>query len=86
MWSPAQPHQAKRIANGPELLNWVQGTAAYGFLQAYHTYVRPLFASERDRYYAEGAPRGSGESLQVSEARPPVAAACAESPRAWRAG
>jgi uncharacterized protein (DUF2236 family) len=43
-------------ANDPELLNWVQGTAAYGFLQAYHTYVRPLFASERDRYYAEGAP------------------------------
>jgi uncharacterized protein (DUF2236 family) len=43
-------------ANDPELLNWVQGTAAYGFLQAYHTYVRPLFPSERDRYYAEGAP------------------------------
>jgi uncharacterized protein (DUF2236 family) len=40
-------------ANDPELLNWVQGTAAYGFLQAYHTYVQPLFSSERDRYYAE---------------------------------
>jgi uncharacterized protein (DUF2236 family) len=26
-------------ANDPELLNWVQGTAAYGFLQAYHAYV-----------------------------------------------
>jgi uncharacterized membrane protein YjjP (DUF1212 family) len=24
------------------LLNWVQGTAAYGFLQAYHMYVQPL--------------------------------------------
>ena len=35
-------------ANDPELLNWVQGTAAYGFLQAYHTYVRPLSLSERD--------------------------------------
>jgi len=36
-------------ANDPELLNWVQGTAAYGFLQAYHVYVQPLSLSERDR-------------------------------------
>ena len=43
-------------ANDPELLNWVHATAAYGFLQAYHTYVQPLSLSERDRYYAEGAP------------------------------
>ena len=43
-------------ANDPELLNWVQGTAAYGFLQAYHAYVQPLLSSERDRYYAEGVP------------------------------
>ena len=42
-------------ANDPELLNWVQGTAAYGFLQAYHAYVRPLSDLERDRYYAEGS-------------------------------
>ena len=41
-------------ANDPELLNWVQGTAAYGFLQAYHAYVRPLSLSERNCYYAEG--------------------------------
>jgi len=41
-------------ANDPELLNWVQATAAYGFLQAYHTYVRPLCDAQRDRYYAEG--------------------------------
>src|SRR5215467_1576540 len=40
-------------ANDSELLNWVQGTAAYGFLQAYHAYVQPLSSSERDRYYAE---------------------------------
>jgi uncharacterized protein (DUF2236 family) len=40
-------------ANDPELLTWVQGTAAYGFLQAYHAYVRPLSRSERDCYYAE---------------------------------
>jgi uncharacterized protein (DUF2236 family) len=42
-------------ANDPELLNWVQATAAYGFLQAYHGYVQPLSLSERDRLYAEGA-------------------------------
>ena len=41
-------------ANDLELLNWVQGTAAYGFLQAYHAYARPLSLSERDRYYGEG--------------------------------
>ena len=43
-------------AHDPELLKWVQGTAAYGFLQAYHMYVQPLSLSERDRYYAEGIP------------------------------
>src|SRR5215510_1478593 len=36
-------------ANESDLLNWVQGTAAYGFLQAYHMYVQPLSSSERDR-------------------------------------
>ena len=46
-------------ANDPELLNWVQSTAAYGFLQAYHMYVQPLSSSERDRYYAEGVPAAS---------------------------
>ncbi len=45
---------ATYCANDPDLLNWVQGTAAYGFVQAYHTYVRQLSASERDRCYAEG--------------------------------
>jgi uncharacterized protein (DUF2236 family) len=40
-------------ANDPELLSWVQATAAHGFLQAYHRYVRPLCDLQRDRYYAE---------------------------------
>jgi uncharacterized protein (DUF2236 family) len=40
-------------ASDPELLNWVQSTAAYGFLQAYHVYVQPLCSVERDRYYGE---------------------------------
>jgi uncharacterized protein (DUF2236 family) len=57
-------------ANDPELLNWVQRTAAYGFLQAYHAYVQPLSASERDRYYAEGTFAASlyGASASTSEA------------------
>ncbi len=40
-------------AEDPELLLWVQVTAAYGFLEAYHAYVRPIGAAQRDRYYAE---------------------------------
>jgi uncharacterized protein (DUF2236 family) len=57
-------------ANDPELLNWVQGTAAYGFLQAYHVYVQPLSGFERDRYYAEGTLAASlyGASAATSEA------------------
>ena len=43
-------------ANDPELLNWVYATAAYGFVQAYHTYVQPLSSLERNSYYAEGVP------------------------------
>jgi len=57
-------------ANDPELLNWVQATAAYGFLQAYHKYVRPLSDLQRDRYYGEGTLAASlyGASAPTSEA------------------
>jgi uncharacterized protein (DUF2236 family) len=41
-------------ANDPELLNWVQATAAFGFLQAYHVYAAPLPPAERDSYYRDG--------------------------------
>ncbi len=41
-------------ANDPELLTWVQATASFGFLEAYHAYVAPLNAAERDRYFSEG--------------------------------
>jgi uncharacterized protein (DUF2236 family) len=41
-------------ATDPELMNWVQATAAFGFLEAYHAYVAPLTEAERDRYFAEG--------------------------------
>lgn len=43
-------------ADDPELLTWVQATAAFGFLEAYAAYVRPVAPSDRDRFYAEGAP------------------------------
>jgi uncharacterized protein (DUF2236 family) len=43
-------------ANDPALLTWVQATAAWGFVEAYSRYVRPLDAAEVDSYYAEGAP------------------------------
>jgi uncharacterized protein (DUF2236 family) len=46
-------------ATEPDLLNWVHGTAAYGFLQAYHRYVQPLSSAERDSYYAESVPAAS---------------------------
>ncbi len=41
-------------ANDPDLLVWVQATAAFGFLEAYSTYAAPLSPAERDRYFSEG--------------------------------
>ena len=41
-------------AADPELLTWVQATAAFGFLEAYAAFVRPVSVSDRDAYYAEG--------------------------------
>ena len=43
-------------ANDPELLEWVQATASFGFLQAYHVWVRPLTAAQRDAFLREAAP------------------------------
>ena len=40
-------------ANDPQLLDWVQATASFGFLEAYHAYVAPLSVADRDRFYAE---------------------------------
>lgn len=42
-------------ASDPELLEWVHATACFGFLEAYHAYVQPLTALERDRFYAESS-------------------------------
>ncbi|MDY6924897.1 MAG: oxygenase MpaB family protein [Pseudomonadota bacterium] len=47
---------AAYAADDPELLDWVQATASYGFLQGYHRFVAPLSDADRDRFYAEAAP------------------------------
>lgn len=50
----ATPSGEPYSASDPELLNWVQATAGFGFLEAYAAYVAPLSDGDRDRYYAEG--------------------------------
>jgi len=69
-------------ATDPELLDWVQATAAFGFLEAYRHYVHPLSRAERDRYYGEGveaaalygargAPRNEAELKALFDAMRP---------------
>lgn len=43
-------------ASDPALLDWVQATAAFGFLEAYSAFVHPLGDADKDRYYAESVP------------------------------
>ena len=50
------PAGAAYRANDEALLDWVQATASFGFLEAYHTYAQPLSAADRDRFYAEAEP------------------------------
>jgi uncharacterized protein (DUF2236 family) len=61
-------------ANEPELLNWVQCTADYGFMEAYAMFCRPLTDPQRDQFYAESLPaaslfRASGAPGSLSEQR-----------------
>lgn len=69
-----QPYEALQ----PELMDWVQVTASYGFLQAYHRFVAPLSQADRDRFYAEalpaaalygapGSPRNEAEQVALFE-------------------
>ncbi len=51
--SGVTPSGAPYHASDPELLTWVQATAAFGFLEAYSAYAFPLSDDERDRYYGE---------------------------------
>lgn len=43
-------------ANDPVLLDWVQATASFGFIEAYHAYAHALTEAERDAAFAEAAP------------------------------
>lgn len=43
-------------ATDPVLLDWVQVTASYGFLEAYDAFVRPVSEADKDRFYAEARP------------------------------
>jgi uncharacterized protein (DUF2236 family) len=72
------PYRAKE----PELLNWVQCTASYGFMEAYAMFCRPLSDEERDRHYEEsqasarlfqatGAPHSLQEQREQFEAMRP---------------
>jgi len=45
-------------ASDAELLAWVQATAAFGFLQAYTSCVRPVEAAARDQFYSENQAAG----------------------------
>jgi uncharacterized protein (DUF2236 family) len=69
-------------ANDTELLNWVQCTATYGFMEAYAAFCRPLSDAQRDQHYLEsqasarlflatGAPRSVREQREQFEAMRP---------------
>jgi len=69
-------------ANDPELLNWVQATATFGFMEAYAAFCRPLSDEQRDQHYAEsqasarlflatGAPRSLSEQREQFAAMRP---------------
>ncbi|RFB01568.1 DUF2236 domain-containing protein [Parvularcula marina] len=45
-------------ANDTELLDWVQATAMFGFVEAYSQFVRPLPEQEKDAAYLEATPAG----------------------------
>ena len=76
------PSGAPYRANDPELLDWVQATASYGFMEAYAAFVRPFTDEERNRFYAEseavarlfgavGAPRSLADQRAQFEAMRP---------------
>jgi uncharacterized protein (DUF2236 family) len=61
-------------ANDPVLLDWVQATASFGFMEAYSAFVRPFSDEERDRFYAESKPAAllfgaTGAPVSLAEQR-----------------
>lgn len=47
---------AAYAADDPDLLDWVQATASYGFIEAYDRFVEPLGPALKDQAFAEAAP------------------------------
>jgi uncharacterized protein (DUF2236 family) len=77
------PAGAAYRATDPVLLDWVQATASFGFMEAYSAFVRPFSDEERDRFYAEskaaaplfgatGAPLSLAEQRRQFDAMRPV--------------
>jgi uncharacterized protein (DUF2236 family) len=65
--SDGRPYSAR----DPELLEWVHATACFAFLEAYHRYVQPVPASDRDRFYSESWPAAElygAKSVPASQA------------------
>ena len=61
-------------ASDPDLLDWVQTTASFGFLEAYCTFVHCLDDRAKDRFYAEAIPAAhlygaSGAPASLAEQR-----------------
>lgn len=54
-FSVPRPDGVTYRANDPRLLNWVQATASFGFIEAYSRYVNTLSRDEQSQAYAEGA-------------------------------
>jgi uncharacterized protein (DUF2236 family) len=52
----ATPDGTAYRANDPRLLDWVHATATFGFSEAYHRYVHPLSAAEKDSAFLEARP------------------------------
>ncbi|MBW3559096.1 MAG: DUF2236 domain-containing protein [Proteobacteria bacterium] len=50
------PEGQPYAANDPDLLTWVHATAAFGFMEAYRHYARPLSPAERDGFLSEAEP------------------------------
>lgn len=61
------PEGIRYAADDPELLLWVQATATWAFMEAYHRYARPVSPVDRDRYFAESR---AGAALYGVEAPP----------------
>jgi uncharacterized protein (DUF2236 family) len=68
-------------ANDPELLTWVQATAAFGFLESFATLVAPVAAADRDRYYGEGVAAGRLYGVPDPPANTAALSACFDAMR-----